>query len=212
MDIFMPGMGGQEATQIIRSLPEPACLTPVIALTANACSEDEAIFRAAGMDGMLSKPVSPSELVKAIETYVWSAPSAGRPLTIKKASFELAKPSPSLPVLSSARLDELRDNLPPEKFAGLLEECLVDINHRLPALRRALSAGVPEAITVHAHAMVGMAAGYGMAALEVRLRVILNAARKGNTTPYSPSVLQELDREFVETARQVREMLRREVV
>ena len=75
-----------------------------------------------------------------------------------------------------------------------------------------LVAGVPDAVTSHAHAMVGMAAGYGMAALEVRLRAILHAARKGNTAPCSLSILRELDTEFIETARQVREMLRREVV
>ena len=38
MDIFMPGMSGQEATAIIRGLPEPAGSTPVVALTARTRS------------------------------------------------------------------------------------------------------------------------------------------------------------------------------
>ena len=59
----------------------------------------------------------------------------------------------------------------------MVEECIADLFHRLPAMRRSLAAGAPGAITAQAHAMVGMAGGYGMAVLEARLRAILNAVR-----------------------------------
>ncbi|MEA2739312.1 MAG: hypothetical protein QOH05_2619, partial [Acetobacteraceae bacterium] len=72
MDIFMPGMTGQEATRIVRTLPEPARSIPIIALTAGATAEDEARFRAAGMNGVLSKPVSLVELLDAVDKHVWS--------------------------------------------------------------------------------------------------------------------------------------------
>ena len=49
MDIFMPEMGGQEATRIIRSMPQPASVTPIIALTANGTADDEAEFKASGI-------------------------------------------------------------------------------------------------------------------------------------------------------------------
>jgi CheY-like chemotaxis protein len=212
MDIFMPGMSGQEATQIIRSLPDPACSMPIVALTANAGPKDEAIFKAAGMDGMLGKPVSLAELADVIRTHVWSARMREASVNARRAVPGIAEPDRFVSVLSANRLDELRDNLPRDKFAALLEECLTDMDHRLPALRRALVAGIPGAITAHAHAMVGMAASYGMAALEVRLRAIMAAAREGDMTSLGSSVIRELEADFAEAAWQLRGLLRREVV
>ncbi len=212
MDIFMPGMGGQEATRAIRSLPGPACLTPIIALTANVTEEDAVEFKAAGMDGILEKPVSMAALLETLRTYVWAkpGPDAGAAVTAELA----AKPRQDDPwaVLSLARVRELRTNLPPETFINLVEECIADLDHRLPALRRAIAAGNPGAITAHAHAMVGMAAGYGMAALETRLRMILAAARDGDTITLSAAVVSEIEADLAEAARMLREISQTEVV
>jgi signal transduction histidine kinase/CheY-like chemotaxis protein len=213
MDIFMPTMSGQEATQVIRGLPEPARSTPIIAVTANVGAEDEAMFRAAGMDGILGKPVSLAELLGALDRFVWSAPmeTVAAPPPADSGPAASAKPGQSgaMPVLATERIDELQTNLPPETFAGLVEACLVDMDHRLPALRRALAAGAPGAVAAHAHALVGMAAGYGMAALEVRLRAIMAAARTGDLAPLGPAVAAELESDFTEAARTLREMLRK---
>ncbi|MDR3534519.1 MAG: PAS-domain containing protein [Rhodopila sp.] len=211
MDIFMPGMGGQKTTQIIRSLPEPARSTPIIALTANVTPADEANFKAVRMDGLLGKPVSLTGLLDVLRTHVWSAyPGVAGPGTTAKTA---AHPELSgiVPVLSVARIDELRSNLPPETFADLVEECLVDLDHQLPALRRALAAGTPGAITAHAHAMVGLAGSYGMAVLEARLRTIMAAARDRDLTSLGSSVIAELDADFAGAARALREMTRTEV-
>jgi signal transduction histidine kinase/CheY-like chemotaxis protein len=212
MDIFMPGMSGQEATRVIRSLPAPACSTPIIALTANVGPGEEVLFRAAGMDGMLGKPVSRSELVEVLRSHVWSAHHGGM-LAGAPGDASVVPLLEGLPtVLSMDRIEELRSHLPADRFASLVEECLTDMDLTLPALRRALAAGTPGAITAHAHAMAGMAAGYGMAALEARLRSILNAAHEGDMTSLGASVIQELDADFANAAGQFREMVRREVV
>jgi len=84
----------------------------------------------------------------------------------------------------------------------------LDMDHRLPALRRALIAGAPGAVAVHAHALVGIAASYGMAAVEARLRKILAAARDGDITPLGPASVAELESDFAEAARTLRKMLR----
>jgi signal transduction histidine kinase/CheY-like chemotaxis protein len=215
MDIFMPGMSGQEATQIIRALPEPACSTPIVALTANVSPEDETVFKAAGMDGIVGKPVSLGELIDVLRTYVWGVTETvgtGLPDDADATADVSDSRSGANPVLSAERIAELRNNLPPAVFVNLVEECLLDMDHRLPALRRALAAGAPGAITAHAHAMVGMAAGYGMAALERRLRTIMNAAREGDLTPLGSTVVAELERDFKRAAHSMREMLRAEVV
>lgn len=59
MDLQMPQMDGFEATAVIREREKAkATYTPIVALTANAASTDEARCRAAGMDAFISKPVS----------------------------------------------------------------------------------------------------------------------------------------------------------
>lgn len=56
MDVHMPEMDGLQATREIRRNPEWASL-PVIALTAQALSEDRAAILQAGMTSYLSKPI-----------------------------------------------------------------------------------------------------------------------------------------------------------
>ena len=62
----MPGMDGVEATRAIRSLRGPASKAPIIALTANADLSDAAFYRASGMNGVVSKPINPAQLLCAI--------------------------------------------------------------------------------------------------------------------------------------------------
>jgi hypothetical protein len=79
--------------------------------------------------------------------------------------------------LSAARLEDLRAMLPADKLASLIEDCLVDLSERLVSLQVAIQAGVVEQIVAHTHAIAGMAAEYGMAALEARVRTLMRLAR-----------------------------------
>jgi CheY-like chemotaxis protein len=66
MDIRMPRLDGVAATRRIRALPAPACFTPIIALTANADPEDVKVYQAAGMAGVVDKPIKPDRLLHAL--------------------------------------------------------------------------------------------------------------------------------------------------
>ncbi|MDB5851426.1 MAG: hypothetical protein JWP29_5178, partial [Rhodoferax sp.] len=65
MDVQMPRMDGLEATRVLRQDPHMADL-PIIAMTANAFSEDRQACLDAGMNGHLAKPVDPRVLHEAL--------------------------------------------------------------------------------------------------------------------------------------------------
>jgi CheY-like chemotaxis protein len=67
MDIKMPEMDGVAATRAIRSLGGPASMVPIIALTANAEPEDAESYLAAGMNGVVEKPMKPEHLLAALQ-------------------------------------------------------------------------------------------------------------------------------------------------
>ena len=67
MDIMMPVKNGYEAARLIRSLDrEDAKTIPIIAMTANAFTEDRIRAKEAGMDEHVAKPVDAELLIKVI--------------------------------------------------------------------------------------------------------------------------------------------------
>lgn len=63
MDLHMPDMDGDEATRRLREAGYPG---PILALTASVLAEDREVCLSAGMDGFLTKPLTPSALCKAL--------------------------------------------------------------------------------------------------------------------------------------------------
>ena len=71
MDIMMPVLNGYEAARMIRSLDrEDAKKIPIIAMTANAFTEDRIRAKEAGMDEHVAKPVDVELLIKVIHKLV----------------------------------------------------------------------------------------------------------------------------------------------
>ena len=67
MDVQMPVMNGIEATKAIRALPdERLAAIPIIAMTADAFSEDVAKCMDAGMNGHIAKPIDIKIVMKEI--------------------------------------------------------------------------------------------------------------------------------------------------
>lgn len=67
MDIQMPVMNGYEATRSIRRLDRPDAATiPILAMTANAFSEDIVAAMEAGMNGHIAKPIDVQALYQQI--------------------------------------------------------------------------------------------------------------------------------------------------
>ena len=71
MDIMMPVINGYDAAKRIRSLDrEDAKTVPIIAMTANAFTEDRLRAKEAGMDEHIAKPVDMELLIKVIHGLV----------------------------------------------------------------------------------------------------------------------------------------------
>ena len=71
MDIRMPNMNGYEATSALRmSEREDLKKIPIIAMTANAFSDDVYQSKAVGMNEHISKPIDISTLLKVLDTWL----------------------------------------------------------------------------------------------------------------------------------------------
>ena len=67
MDIQMPVMDGYEATKQIRQIPDEALSSiPIIAMTANAFSEDVKKAKEAGMNEHIAKPIDLNMVLKVL--------------------------------------------------------------------------------------------------------------------------------------------------
>lgn len=68
MDVQMPVMNGYEATKAIRKGKHPLARTiPIIAMTANAFSEDVQKSLSAGMNAHISKPMDMKKLARVVK-------------------------------------------------------------------------------------------------------------------------------------------------
>jgi CheY-like chemotaxis protein len=78
MDVQMPVMDGLEAARQIRVAETASGETPtrIVALTANAFAEDRQACLAAGMDGLLVKPLDRERLREALDAAAGRAPLA----------------------------------------------------------------------------------------------------------------------------------------
>jgi signal transduction histidine kinase/DNA-binding response OmpR family regulator/HPt (histidine-containing phosphotransfer) domain-containing protein len=97
MDCQMPELDGFEATRKLREAEARAgdgIRRVIIALTANAIKGDRELCLAAGMDGYVTKPIDPAELLRTIHELVpamrsgakpktLGAPAAGKPVAIE---------------------------------------------------------------------------------------------------------------------------------
>lgn len=71
MDVQMPVMNGYDATKKIRRMDDPQKANiPIVAMTANAFSEDKQVALDAGMNDHIAKPIDMSVLVPTLRKYL----------------------------------------------------------------------------------------------------------------------------------------------
>ncbi len=82
MDIQMPGIDGLEATRRIRALGGAPSDLPIVALTANVLSHQRQAYVDAGMDGVIGKPIAPTDLIREIIAACQRRDAAGEARTV----------------------------------------------------------------------------------------------------------------------------------
>ena len=70
MDVRMPVMNGYEATRAVRAMDRPDASIPIIAMTADAFSEDIHNCMKCGMNAHVAKPLDIKVLMRLIRKYL----------------------------------------------------------------------------------------------------------------------------------------------
>ena len=70
MDIRMPVMGGYDAAKGIRAMSRPDADLPIIAMTADAFSEDIQHCLDCGMNAHVAKPIDVNRLTQILKKYL----------------------------------------------------------------------------------------------------------------------------------------------
>lgn len=157
MDVQMPELDGFDATALIREKERATgAHIPIIAITAQAMKGDRERCLSAGMDGYVSKPIRPGELVRAInEAVLCSAASAKIPREEPAIAQESAGPSD---IDLAALLDSVNGN---SVLLSKLVALFLDHYPRMLAeLREAIDQGDGKRLARAAHTLRGGSGGF----------------------------------------------------
>lgn len=78
MDLRMPVMNGYEAADAIRAMDRKDADIPIIAMTADAFSEDKQKCLDHGMNAHIPKPIDIKEVIRLLKKYIDNSPSANK--------------------------------------------------------------------------------------------------------------------------------------
>lgn len=172
MDIHMPEMDGMETTRRIRALEDPQkARTPIVALTANYSPEEVAAYTAAGVAGIVRKPLRMEAIEAALAPLL-----AGRAANLPP---EDAKISADAPIFDADRLRMLTEAIDRVKLLELFEIARRSILDAADELRRNWRAGNRQDIASTAHRLAGVASNFGCVALAGIAAEIENDCRQG---------------------------------
>jgi PAS domain S-box-containing protein len=160
MDLRMPVMDGLEATRRIRD-PQSSVVNrdlPIIAMTANVQKSDQDRCLAAGMNGFVSKPISPQAVQAALEQ--WLPRKSGVDLPAAKELAPSQSTESELPIFDRAGV--LARLMEDEDLAGVVVAAFLDdMPRQIQTLKELLEARDADGSGRQAHSIKGAAANVG---------------------------------------------------
>jgi PAS domain S-box-containing protein len=194
MDIQMPGMDGETATTAIRLLErETGTHVRIIGLTAHALVGDKERLLKIGMDGYLSKPFMPQELIQQVEIYTNTedSSSAGMSEAMPISSVDIV---PELPIFD--RQEALDRAMGDVNFLKKLSALFIET---LPEMRNDLQKAVDQldALSVEhvAHRIKGSVANFSAAAC-VDVAKKIEYAAEAKDWPAIQDLIQQWDQQI----------------
>jgi PAS domain S-box-containing protein len=205
MDMHMPEMGGEEATQIIIEQWPVDRRPRIVAMTANALQGDRERYLSIGLDDYVSKPVKVPDLVRALTDShaVSSKEPDTSPLPDLLPQAEEGLPRSGTPVDPKV-LEDFSAALG-EDGPGMVEELvdlyLKDTPDLMAEIKLAITQGELETLQRAAHTLKGNSHTVGAMELSI-LSSDLEGLAVPETLKKSESVVMEMESEF----RRVREV------
>ena len=192
MDHMMPGMDGVEAMKRIRSdMSHGKTNIPIIAFTANAVSSAKEMFRKAGFDGFIGKPVDRVELERVLKRVLPSTLVVVEELTVKKTDV-LPVNIPETKETSDSLCDRLaaigvdtekgmfycqNDN---DFYNTLLVQYARESADKKQRMEEALATADLDAYSIQVHSIKSTSKMIGAMDLSESARLLEQAAKEGN--------------------------------
>ncbi|MGH8561442.1 MAG: 7TM diverse intracellular signaling domain-containing protein, partial [Nevskiales bacterium] len=176
MDLQMPEMDGFEATRRIRGLPGFGRL-PIIAMTANAMTQDRAAAMACGMSDFLAKPIDSEQLLEVMAKWMPArivAPPAADPPG--PGPVELPASLPGIDIQDSLRRLAGRQSLLVDMLRDLVREQADVVTRIQDCLNRNQQSEARRA----AHSLKGVAGNLGCNTLADAARAVEDALMHAN--------------------------------
>ena len=192
MDWQLPGIDGLETTRGLRRLEDRGTRAPVIAMTASALAGDHERCLDAGMDDVLTKPVSMVTLGTALTRWL-----TGDEDTALHASGATAGPSavqavgeeaPGREAFDRETFDRLADDLGDAQLLGsVVGAYLRELPGRVAGIEAAVAAGDSVELRRLAHTLTSTSAAMGASALAVECaRLERECATGGDVVALAP--------------------------
>lgn len=186
MDISMPVMDGLTATRLIRQ-QGASQNSRIIAVTAHSMPEDIERIRAAGMDDVLSKPLSGANLIRVL--------SGTAPVVVTESDG----------LIDDARIAELRSAVGADGLARLAEKFFADGAGLMARLLT--DEGPAERLTELCHEAAGLASVLGAVRLRILCMGAEDHARNGRTEECRLLLRRDLPPLWSETSASIRQLL-----
>ncbi|WP_345266466.1 hybrid sensor histidine kinase/response regulator [Nocardioides nanhaiensis] len=176
MDVHMPVMDGLEATRLIRAGLPGSRQPRIVAMTANALTEDRERSMAAGMDDHLAKPVRAEELAAAVAR---AAHAASRVPTVPQPVGGVVPPA-----VDVQTLDALTAALGPagaELRVTLVQAWVLESRRQVEEADLAAVRGEGEVLAAVAHSLRSASASLGAVSVAAFCQAIETAVASEET-------------------------------